>query len=130
MLFISLLVLLVLFLFIYIVNSIYLVFDHGSVISVACFFFGLRIWLIYCVFFYCFRAWLMYLVATSHFLCSEFIGSFELGSQFHIVGHVAIQTLRTLLSLNISSTKAQISIFCASCLLLCADSYFCCCKNA
>ena len=38
MLFISLLVLLVLFLFIYIVNSIYLVFDHGSVISVACFF--------------------------------------------------------------------------------------------
>ena len=37
MLFISLRVLLVLFLFIYIVNSIYLVFDHGSVISVAFF---------------------------------------------------------------------------------------------
>ena len=65
MLFISLLVLLVLFLFIYFVNSIYLVFDHGSVISVACFFFGLRIWLIYCVFFLLFSS-------LAHVPCGNF----------------------------------------------------------
>ena len=40
MLFISLLASLVLVLFIYIVNSIYLVFDHGSEISVDCIIFG------------------------------------------------------------------------------------------
>ena len=40
MLFISLLVLLVLFLLVYLVNNIYLVFDLGSDISVACIIFG------------------------------------------------------------------------------------------
>ena len=90
MLFISLRVLLVLFLFIYILTSIYLVFDHGSDISVDYIIVGLRIWLISCIFFfYSFRPWFMYLVEISHFLCLEFIRSFELRYKFHTVGYVS-----------------------------------------
>ena len=65
MLFISLRVLFVLFLFIYIVASIYLVSDHGANISEACIILRLRIWLISCVFFLLFST-------LVHVLCGDF----------------------------------------------------------